>query len=186
MPGPSSDIAATTSRKNARQRRCGPASRSHVPARVAVARREPHSALEVCSAKIIGWRERQPAVEWVTICSREPVSGLYCVRAVATHQEPSVVHDTVGAHPPPFLVPGVLLSRPHERQPRGPRLNPDGEDKPKLNGIHRLLLCLIFTGHIRNPFPGISDFPHTKTCWTGSSKAVANPTHTKKAQGAVM
>jgi hypothetical protein len=39
-------------------------SRSHVPVRVAVARREPHSTLEVCSAKIIGWRERQPAVEW--------------------------------------------------------------------------------------------------------------------------
>ena len=31
-------------------------------------------------------------------------------------------------------------------------------------GIHRLLLCLILTDHTRRPFPGISDFPHTKTC----------------------
>ena len=71
----------------------------------------------------------------VTICSREPASCLYCVRAAATHQGPSVVHDRVGAHPPPSSVPSVSLSRPHERQPRpGPRLNPEGEDKPKLNG----------------------------------------------------
>jgi hypothetical protein len=28
MPGPSSDIAATTSRKNAKRQRCGPASKT--------------------------------------------------------------------------------------------------------------------------------------------------------------
>ena len=32
----------------------------------------------------------------------------------------------------------------------------------------------------RRPFPGISDFPHTKTCGIGSPKAVADPTHTKE------
>jgi hypothetical protein len=71
----------------------------------------------------------------VTTCSREPESDLYRVRGAATHQGSSVVHDTVGVHLPPFLVPAAPLPRPHERQPRpGLRLSPDGEDKPKLNG----------------------------------------------------
>jgi hypothetical protein len=47
-------------------------------------------------------------------------------------------------------------------------------------GIHRLLPCLILTGHTRRPFPVRSDFPHTKTCRIGSLKAVAKSTHTKE------